>query len=122
MGTVPVDETLVAYCGLYCAACGAHAKGRCPGCQGNEKATWCKIRTCCQESGYATCADCVTYADPRECRKFHNLMSRIFGFIFRSDRRACIQRIGEIGPAAYAEEMAAKGLRSLRRGGGESSP
>lgn len=118
MGKVPVDEMLVAYCGLYCAACGAHTKGRCPGCHDNGKAKWCKVRSCCQENGYATCADCATFADPGECTKFHNFMSRIFGFIFRSDRRACIQRIREIGPAAYAEEMAAKGLQSIRRGGG----
>ena len=45
-------------------------------------------------------------------------MSRIFGFVFRSARRACIERIREIGPAAYAEEMAAKGLQAIRRGGG----
>jgi hypothetical protein len=78
------------------------------------------VRACCQENGYATCAACSTYADPRECRKFHNVMSRVFGFIFRSDRRACILRIREIGPAAYAEEMAAKGLHALRRGGGDA--
>ena len=115
MATVPVDRELVAYCGLYCAACGAHRKGRCAGCHGNEKATWCKIRACCRESGYTTCADCTTYADPRDCRKFHNLISRVFGLVFRSNRRACILRIREVGPAAYAEEMAAKGRQSLPR-------
>ena len=120
MTTVPVDETLVAYCGLYCAACRALRKGRCPGCHKNEKATWCKIRACCRENGYATCADCATYADPGECRKVHNLIGRIFGLLFRSDRRACILRIREIGPAAYAEEMAAQGLQTLRRGGGDA--
>ncbi|NLW49945.1 MAG: DUF3795 domain-containing protein [Candidatus Brocadiaceae bacterium] len=117
MTTVPVDKESVAYCGLYCAACGAHVKGRCPGCHDNQKAAWCKIRSCCRENGYATCADCATYADPRECRKFHNVVSRLFGLIFRSDRRACIRRIREIGRAAYAEGMAADGRHAMRRGG-----
>lgn len=48
----------VAYCGLYCGACKSQLKGKCPGCYGNEKATWCEIRKCCNEHGYATCADC----------------------------------------------------------------
>ena len=50
---------LVARCGLYCGACGSYLKGRCPGCRENVKATWCKVRACCGEHSYASCADCT---------------------------------------------------------------
>jgi len=32
MKEIIADEKLVAKCGLYCGACGAYLKGRCPGC------------------------------------------------------------------------------------------
>jgi len=115
METVIASEDLVAYCGLYCGACRAYRNDRCKGCHENAKAGWCKVRTCCIDHGYATCADCDTYDDPRRCAKFHNLFSRVIGFVLNSDRRKCIARIREVGPAAYAEEMAAKGAMKLPR-------
>lgn len=39
MKQVVADPNLVAYCGLYCGACGAYLKERCPGCHSNAKAT-----------------------------------------------------------------------------------
>lgn len=113
----PVESNpkLLAACGLYCAACGAYAKGRCPGCAGNAKATWCQVRNCCAERRLATCAECAEHADPRNCRKYHNLISRVVGLILRSDRRACILRIREVGAQAFVAEMAAKGARTIRR-------
>jgi len=39
MKTITSNAELVAYCGLYCGACGAYLKGRCPGCHENKKAT-----------------------------------------------------------------------------------
>jgi hypothetical protein len=115
MESIKVDPKLVAYCGLYCGACGRYQKGKCPGCAENAKAGWCKIRTCCMEHQYASCADCQDYSLVTDCKKFDNFMARIFGLIFRSDRPACIVRIREIGTDAYAEEMAAQGLQSIRR-------
>jgi hypothetical protein len=115
MKEVVADANLVAYCGLYCGACGAYRRERCPGCHGNKKASWCKVRTCCRENGYATCADCQLVADSRDCRKFNNFIAKLFGLIFRSDRRACIVQIREIGVQGHAERMAAAGLQSIRR-------
>lgn len=115
MKDIVADKALVAYCGLYCGACGAYLRDRCPGCHHNEKATWCKIRACCTENGFASCADCKEFDDPKQCRKFHNLLSRIFGFIFRSDRAKCIARIKEAGIEQYADEMAEKKAQSLPR-------
>jgi hypothetical protein len=40
MKEVLVNKDLVAHCGLYCGACGAYLKGRCPGCHENVKAGW----------------------------------------------------------------------------------
>lgn len=117
MATQEGDPRLVAFCGLYCGACRQYQRGKCPGCAGNGKAGWCKIRICCQENGHATCAACAQVADVHACRKFDNVMSRVFGLIFRSDRPANIARIKEIGVEAYANEMATHDRQSIRRGG-----
>ncbi len=114
MPDIAGDAHLVAFCGLYCGACRASTKGKCPGCRENVKATWCRVRTCCIEHGRATCADC-TDADPRECRSLNNIISKLFSLVFRSDRPACLERIGEIGIDAYACESAETGRQSIRR-------
>jgi len=115
MKDIVADPHLVARCGLYCGACGAYRKGRCPGCHENAKATWCKVRSCCNEHGFATCADCGQFPDPMGCKKFNNVIAKIFGFLFRSDRAACIRQIREQGLQAHAEDMAAKKRQSIRR-------
>lgn len=98
------NDGIVAACGLYCGACRRHRKGNCPGCPGNDKAQWCKIRTCCREHAFRSCADCPdeTYA---ACKKFNNLAGKIFAVLFRSDRPACIARIKTVGYGQYAREM-----------------
>lgn len=109
------NRILIAACGLYCGTCRAFAKGKCPGCRDNQKAEkWCKLRSCVQGHGYISCAECAEYgsgADKglKECAKFNNFMGKVFGFIFRSDRFGCIDRIREIGPDAFASEMAVTG-------------
>ena len=97
------DVNLIAYCGLYCGECRKYINKKCPGCRKNQKASWCKVRTCNQQRGYHTCADCMT--DVAECKKYDNFFSKLFGFIFRSDRKACIYRIKEVGRESYAKEM-----------------
>ena len=115
MEPIVADPKLVAFCGLYCGACGKHLKGKCGGCASNEKATWCKIRTCCIENSYTSCAGCDQFDDVADCQKFNNFMAKLFGFIFRSDRKACIYRIKAIGIEQYAEEMAQKRAPSIKR-------
>ena len=109
------DPTLVAYCGLYCGACGARLKGRCPGCHENAKASWCKIRTCCREHGYASCADCTEFHDPNECVRFWNLLSRVLAFFYGSNRQAGIYKIRELGLDGFAAYMAEHRLITLPR-------
>jgi hypothetical protein len=112
---IVVDASLVAACGLYCGACNAYLKGRCPGCRENVKAGWCSVRTCCKEHEYSNCAACGEFKDPRECGKFNNFISKIFALVFRSDRVACIRMIREKGVEAYASHMAREGRQSLKR-------
>lgn len=116
MTSTAPDASMVAYCGLYCGCCGARVKGRCPGCHGNQKAAWCKVRACCMERGYQSCADCVDHAGPRTCKKFNNFISKVIGFVLRSDRAACVAQIKKLGAQGHAEVMAAQGRHSIRRG------
>ncbi len=106
---------LVAACGIYCGACHRYTKGSCPGCAENTKATWCKIRSCTKEKGYHTCAQCTDFADVQTCRKFNNIFSKFFALVFRSDRKASLALIREIGVEAYSQEMADKNLPVLKR-------
>lgn len=115
MENVENNPQLVAYCGLYCGACGKYRSGKCPGCAKNQKASWCGIRKCCMINNYKSCAECKQHDSIMECKKFNNMFSKIFALIFRSDRKACIDRIKEIGTEAFAREMAEKGLQSIKR-------
>lgn len=115
MKEIVADPNLVARCGLYCGACPAYLRATCPGCHENHKATWCKVRSCCAQEGLATCADCRQTADPNQCRKFNNFISRIFSFVFRSDRAACIRQVRELGLQGHADNMAKQGRHTIRR-------
>ncbi len=109
------DADLIAYCGLYCAACRGFLKGSCKGCQKNEKATWCKVRSCCISNQYQSCADCKAYSNPMDCKKYNIFMSKAFGFVFRSDRGACINMIKEKGYENFAAYMAENKLQTIKR-------
>jgi hypothetical protein len=115
MKDIIADANLVAPCGLYCGACRSYLKDRCPGCHENARATWCRVRTCCLTEGYASCADCRPFAEPMDCRKFNSLLSKLFGFLFHSDRDACIRQIKQIGLAGHAEKMAAGKCQTIRK-------
>jgi len=113
--STPNDPKMIAACGLYCGACGKFKKGKCPGCAGNEKASWCTVRTCCKEKNIATCAECDEFSDCRQCAKHNNFISRMIGLVLRSNRSACIRRIKEVGPVAYAQEMSEKNMQSIKK-------
>jgi len=109
------DTNLIAYCGLYCAACGRFQKGSCLGCQKNEKASWCQIRSCNLANKYQSCANCKEFSNPMECKKYNNFISKVFGFVFRSNRAACIAMIKEKGYEDFAVYMAEHKLQSIKR-------
>jgi hypothetical protein len=109
------DKNLIAYCGLYCGSCGKYLKDKCPGCDKNAKASWCGVRSCCIENKYKSCADCGTYKNVMDCAKYNNFISKIFGFIFRSDRAACIAMIHQKEYDGFAKYMAENKLISIKR-------
>ncbi|MBI5543343.1 MAG: DUF3795 domain-containing protein [Deltaproteobacteria bacterium] len=115
MKDIVQDPKLIARCGLYCGACPSYRKGRCPGCRENAKASWCKVRTCCAEHRYESCADCQEHPDPKTCPKFHNFIARTIGWVLNSDRRACIYKIREVGREGFAAFMTERKLQSLPR-------
>ena len=117
---VKADPKLIAACGLFCGACGKLLKGKCPGCAGNEKASWCKVRSCCQQHGYLSCADCQEVRDPRQCAKFDSFIGRLIGLVLNSDRARCIDRIREVGPDQFTKEMADARRQTLPRGQADS--
>lgn len=113
MRNVNVDRELIAACGLYCGACRKYIAGKCPGCSMNEKASWCKIRKCVRRHDFHTCAECNM--DVTGCRTYSNFIGKIFAFLFRSDRPACIHYIREYGEQAFAEEMAKRECQTIKR-------
>lgn len=108
------DKNLIAFCGLYCGACRGYLKGTCPGCRDNVKAAWCKLRKCCIEYKLDSCSDCKAFA-PKDCKKCNNIVSKMFGLVFNSDRLACLSRIKEIGYDDYAAEMAGSRKQTIKR-------
>jgi hypothetical protein len=111
---ITADKDLIAFCGLYCGSCRSYLKGKCPGCKENTNASWCKVRQCCMENDLQSCADCKTMA-LESCKKYNNFISAIFGYIFNSDRKACIDRIKEIGYDDFAVEMADSKRQTIKR-------
>jgi len=109
------NKELVSYCGLYCGSCKKFVSGKCSGCFNNEKATWCKIRTCCIENNYSSCADCKEFDNIMECKKFNNFFSKIMTFIFKSDRYSSIGFIKQHGYEEYAKEMSEKKQMSIKK-------
>ena len=105
---------LISACGLYCGACHKFKKGDCLGCREIEKAAWCKIRPCTEEKGYTTCAECQTFENVNDCKKFNTLFAKFFALVFKSDRKASLERISKIGPAAYAQEMETNGVMVIK--------
>lgn len=115
MKEITADQKNIAYCGLYCGSCNRYQKESCPGCAKNEKATWCKVRSCNIEHGYASCADCKEYSNAMDCKKYNNFMAKVFGFVFKSDRNACLNLIRLNGYEKFAIYMAENKLQTIKR-------
>ena len=105
MKEIVPDPQMVAFCGLYCGACKRYLNEKCSGCHDNVKASWCKIRSCNLKKDYSSCAECAEFENENDCRKFNNFISKIFGFVFKSDRAACIDQIKQIGTIAFVKKI-----------------
>ena len=125
METITNNPQHIAACGLYCGACRKFLNGKCPGCKPSDadksdlrapvakEHQWCKIRKCCHEKGFHTCAECNK--DVKECKIHNNFVGKIFAFLFNSDRAACIHDIQEHGEESFAEKMAAMKQMTIKK-------
>lgn len=106
------DEYLVSYCGLYCGACPTY-KENCDGCRSDSPLHavgfhTCKIRPCCLENQYSSCADCKKYATVKSCKKYNPFLMRFVEYISGTSRQKSIEMIKEEGITAFTEYMACK--------------
>lgn len=115
METTPINIKTIAACGLYCANCSKYTKGKCPGCRDNLKASWCSIKTCVLDKGITSCADCNEFSNVKDCKKFNNFIGRAFGFVFNSDRKACIDMIRQDGYEKFVDYMALNSMVTMKR-------
>lgn len=107
---VEMEEFIVAYCGLACTNCGMYKKGKCAGCHSDKPMNRnCAMKACAIEHQYSTCADCTEFKNLKECRKLNNLVSKFFGFIFRTDRIGNLDRIRANGLDVFIEEKRKEG-------------
>ena len=105
------DENLIAHCGLYCGSCPSLTSGKCDGCRGDSEKSAvvyksCKVKPCCVDNGFFTCADCTIYASTKACKKYNALFPRIASRIEGSDRSKAIDIIKTQGRAALVTFMA----------------
>ena len=104
------DENLISFCGFYCGACPKFLKGQCKGCKGSTPEcavgySACKVRPCCLDNGYSSCADCKKFDSVRDCKVYNPLMIRFGQFITRTNRRKGIEMIKEKGTAGFMNFM-----------------
>ena len=61
-----MDNTLIAYCGVDCAACPDLSGGKCPGCRATQWAPGdeCLPVACCREKGVDFCGECPGFPCP----------------------------------------------------------
>jgi Protein of unknown function (DUF3795) len=89
---------MVAYCGLVCSDCGAFKKLKCEGCRSDKPMFRnCPVKKCAADKNYVTCAECGEFEDLKRCRKLNNFISKLMGFVFRTDRISNLARIRQVG-------------------------
>jgi len=104
------DKNLISYCGFYCGACPKFLKGQCKGCKGNTPEcavgySACKVRPCCLDNGYSSCADCKKYDSVKDCKDYNPLMIQFGQFITRTNRRKGIEMIKDKGTTGFMNFM-----------------
>ena len=92
------NEKLIACCGLICSDCGAFKRRKCQGCHSDKPLSLnCKVKPCVISRGFSTCADCKEFDNLKECKKLNNFISKIFAFVFKSDRMGNLNSIRQNG-------------------------
>jgi hypothetical protein len=67
------------------------------------------MKACAMKRKFQTCADCQDFDNLHDCKKLDNMISRFFGFIFRSDRIGNLNSIRKIGYQAFRKQRAENG-------------
>ena len=109
------DKNLVAPCGIYCGACKSFKKGKCSGCNEHSRAAHCKVRVCTASKGYNTCLECNDFEDVMQCSKFNSFFSKFYSLMIGSDKKACLERIAEIGLVRYSREMRFRDQKTVEK-------
>ena len=114
-----INTDLVSYCGFYCGSCPKFVKGKCQGCKGGcpqcaigYKA--CKVRPCCIENEYNSCADCKKYDSVKDCKIYNPFLIRFGQFITQTNRRKGIEIIKEKGELEFVKYMIDKGWVTIK--------
>jgi hypothetical protein len=98
-------EPIIAYCGLVCSKCGSYLKGRCQGCHSSAPMFKnCPVKKCAADHAYTTCAACAQFSDLKQCRKLNNIISKLFGLIFRRNRIGHLNQIRAVGLDKFTAE------------------
>jgi len=116
---INTDENLIAHCGLFCGACPQYTSGKCEGCRGDsEKCAvlyrGCKVKPCCEENDFFTCADCTIYSSTKECKKYNPILLKIASRVESSDRSKAIEMIRTKGQAEFLAFMTEKNWVCLK--------
>ncbi len=116
-----IDTNLISYCGFYCGACPTLKKGKCLGCKGDPpkcavgyKA--CKVRPCCIENNYSTCADCIKHNSVKDCKRYNPMLIKFGQLITRTNRRKGIEMIKIKGKFEFVKYMMDKNWVTMKLG------
>ncbi|MBU1153973.1 hypothetical protein KKB84_08465 [bacterium] len=110
MSGTNTQDMIIAYCGLCCTNCGMYQKNKCQGCHSDKPMNRnCRMKACAMARGFITCAQCADFTDLKGCKKLYNVVSRLFGFVFRSDRIGGLNSIREIGLERFKEKKRVDG-------------
>lgn len=104
------DERLIGYCGIYCKKCTEFISGKCDGCRVDSEKTAviyrkCRVKPCCAENAFFTCADCTIYTSTKDCKKYNPLLLKISSWIGSVNRSKCIEMIKTEGRAEFLAFM-----------------
>jgi hypothetical protein len=114
-----VDINLISYCGFFCGACPKLIKNECSGCKGDMPSCAagykkCKVRPCCIENAFSSCAKCIKYDSVKECKIYNPVLIRFGQFITRTSRRKGIEVIKEKGAESFLIFMKKNNLVTIK--------
>ena len=116
---ITANENLISHCGFYCGACPTYLSGKCEGCRGNSPKCAvgmknCKVKQCCAENGFFTCADCTKFAATKSCKEYNPLFIRFGEWVSSTSRGKAIEMIREKGLTEFLSYMTEKNWVTIK--------